>query len=834
MRGRRRATRDALRRGLAGTALLTASAVLVGLIQAAPAGAVEVPPDTEPPYRPISLGEQARLDRCAGGFALHIGGPEMKKTAAKALTGPAAELAKATDLATGMDPLHQARVKDRDSYEGSPVASAERRERWEASNYPYWKSGTGAGIPQYAPQFDKDVVAFTLGPQRDLYNQLGSDGHAVPSTAALDKAKALAAELKGQDLNNDFVTDGMLRDAPNSNYRSPSASDIARYLRLGGYMKQTPAEDSVEFRLEVEALKVAWGSCDSRNPGDYYRVMSPIVVTAHLEWEQEYAAQAKPRADIVDAEVAAAAEVRKSSEAMIEALGQAWLADQILTWQKYWAGQPANASGRPAAAIFTKANQDLAAARTKAADQAKIAATASAAAKTAADKAGAAQSIAWNIADGAKTPRGRGLLFAQQSVQVAKASAAAAEAAAKATLTASNAAKATVADSKTLYALAQTQSHALSTEFRRVAAQEAAAQTKAAAASAAAQAKEAAENATKAQAAQATAEKAQETARLAAQTAKNQRVKAEKEKATAAAARQQAATERGKAQAAEQRALAEKETAARARTTAEGEATAAGSKRAEAELAEHRAYLARFAAEKAERDKEAKASRAAALEAAADARWEPRPREKRGRRRPTPAPPRIPQPARRPERVRTPTPRVPRPSVPAPLPREPREQRSVPRRTRTRRGPRGGIVTPPRRLPTLPRQTPSTPPTPPQQTPPRPIRRPRRRRPPRRRRARKPQPPVPRPLRRPLGQQSPPGTRTPPARQPLRPVIPQPGPLRRPTRRSRWVPPTGKPTRRRPSPSWSARRPRPTPSSRLPPPQLKRTRRTRPRPPRSR
>ncbi|CAL9546391.1 hypothetical protein SUDANB120_04352 [Streptomyces sp. enrichment culture] len=137
----------------------------------------------------------SRCLRCAAGFALHIGGPEMKKTAAKALTGTPAELAAATDPLMGMHPLNEARIKDRDSYEGSPVASAERRERWEKSNYPYWKSGTGAGIPQYAPQFDKDVVAFTLGPQRDLYNQLGSDGHAVPSKTALDRAKALAAEL---------------------------------------------------------------------------------------------------------------------------------------------------------------------------------------------------------------------------------------------------------------------------------------------------------------------------------------------------------------------------------------------------------------------------------------------------------------------------------------------------------------------------------------------------------------------------------------------------------------------------------------------------------------
>ncbi|MFE1555324.1 hypothetical protein ACFW6V_10065 [Streptomyces sp. NPDC058734] len=619
LRGRSRASRDALRRGLAGTALLTASAVLVGLIQAAPAGAVEVPPDTDPPYRPISLGEQARLDRCAAGFALHIGGPEMKKTAAKALTGPAADLATATDLATGMHPLDQARIKDRDSYEGSPVASAERRERWEKANYPYWKSGTGAGVDQYAPKFDKDVVAFTLGPQRDLYNQLGSDAHAVPSKAALDKAKALAAELKGKDENHDFVTNGMLKDAASANYRMPTASDIARYLRLGGYMAKTPAEDSVEFRTEVEALKVAWGACDSRNPLDFYRVMSPIVVTAHLEWEKEYAAQAKQRGEIVNAEVAAAAEVRESTEAMIEALGQAWLADQILTWQKYWAGRPASDSGRPAASVFTQATKDLAAARTKAAEQAKKAAASAASAKTASEKADTAQDAAWAIADAAKTPRGRGLLFAQQSVQVAKASAAAAQAAAKAAETASNAAKATVADSNTLYALAQTQSHALNTEFRRVAAQEAAAQAKAAAASAAAQAKEAAENATKAKAAQATAEAAQETARKAADTAKAERAKAEKEKATAVKERQNAANERAKAQAAEKRAATERETAGRARTAAQGSAGTAWGEMERAEAAESKATEARDRAVEAERNKAATASRAASLEAAAAA-----------------------------------------------------------------------------------------------------------------------------------------------------------------------------------------------------------------------
>ncbi|MFI1465718.1 hypothetical protein [Streptomyces wuyuanensis] len=620
MRGRaggvRRIKRARLRRGLAGTALITASALFVGLVEAAPAGAVEVPPDTEPPNRPIALGEQGRLDRCAAGVALHVGGPELKKLAAKLLTGPPEELGAATDLATGMWPLNQAMVKDRDWPGGE--SSTDRRRRWETANQTYWQSGWGS-VAKDAPQFDKGIEAFTRNTQRELWNKLQTDGHAMASKSSLDRARAVAEEIKGRDVNNDWLAESMLKDAESPHYRMVTASDIARFLRHGGFMAQTPPEDSPEFRLEVEALKVAWGSCDSRNPLDYYRVMSPIVATAHVEWEQEYAAQAQPRAEIVNAEVVASDEVRKATEAMIEAMGQAWLADQILNWQKYWSKQPADHLHRPKPAVFTKANADLATARAKAAAQAKTAATAATSAKAAADKANTGQNAAWAIADAAKSPRGRGLLFAQQSVQVAKASAAAAAAAAKAALTASNAAKATVADSKALYALAQTQSHATDAEFRRVAAQEAAAQAKAAAAAAAAQAKEAADNATKAKNAQATAERAQETARVAAGTAKAQRAKAEQEKALAAKERQTASNERAKAQAAEQRAANERETAGHARTQAEGAARTADEQLTVALLAEGRAAAAREKAEEGERNKNATAARAAALESAAAA-----------------------------------------------------------------------------------------------------------------------------------------------------------------------------------------------------------------------
>ncbi|MEU0670215.1 hypothetical protein ABZ508_32980 [Streptomyces lavendulocolor] len=167
LRGRRRAIRADLRRGLAGTALATASAVFVGLVHAVPVSAVEVPPDNEPPYRPISLGEQARLDRCSAGVALHVGGPGLKKVAAKALTGPPEELAVATDPVGTMWPLSQAMVKDRDYPESSPTVTTERRLRWEAANETYWQTGWGS-VEKDPPQFGSDIAAFTLSAQRDL------------------------------------------------------------------------------------------------------------------------------------------------------------------------------------------------------------------------------------------------------------------------------------------------------------------------------------------------------------------------------------------------------------------------------------------------------------------------------------------------------------------------------------------------------------------------------------------------------------------------------------------------------------------------------------------
>ncbi len=434
-------------------------------------------------------------------------------------------------------------------------AYQDRQDKLNTANKPYASENSVDGRDYWAPEFGKDIVAFTLGTQQDLYSKAKDNPTPRPGQAALDQAKKVFDAFgTGDDTWATAYKDvagRALLDTTNLGYSS--ANDVATFLRFGGFATKAPEPDSLEFRTEVEALKTAWAACDSANPIDHYRVLTGPVLAAYSEWEAEYSGQAEQRKAIVTAKATAAKEVRVATDVMIEAVRQAWQADQILYWQKYWAANKGSAS-YPKPAVFTKATADLNAAKTKAAAQVALADAAAARAKTAADTAGTQQAKAWTIADAAKLPRGRGLLYAQQSVQVAKASAAAALAAAKATLTASNAAKATVADSQTLLALAKTQTHALNTEFRKTAALEAKAQAKAAAESAAKLAAEAAANAATAKTARATAEKAEQTAETQAAEAKRQRGIAEAEKATAERERDLAASERAKAGAAEERA----------------------------------------------------------------------------------------------------------------------------------------------------------------------------------------------------------------------------------------------------------------------------------------
>ncbi|MFE1349628.1 hypothetical protein ACFW57_34130, partial [Streptomyces sp. NPDC058757] len=625
---RRRRIRTALARATGVTAIATATAVLAGVVQGAPALA-DTPPEEDTGLYRNSIGEARRLDRCLTGVALHFGGGQLKAKSIEGLTGTDEQLrAVVGDLGwLGYGPLGLARDADEEAGGAYATAVHERNQALETANKPYVESAWASeDMEWHVPEFGEDVTHFTLVTQKELAWRLGWDGHSNAGAESVARARAVAAENNGKDDWHDWAADSMLRDSEvnNTQYtRGTTGSDVASYLRRGGFATEAPAKDSPAYRVEVEDLKHAWSVCDVQNPVDPRRMLNGPVMTAMVEWEQEYAGQAPQRAVIIQAEADAAAATREAADDMIEAIGLAWRAEQILSWRKYWqdtlAADPDTILDKPDQAMYDKATADLTAARTAAAALVTSAEGHAADAAEAVRRAATAQQEAWAVADAAGLPRGRGLMYAQQSVQVARASAAAAQAAAKATGTARSAANATVADAEALLAKAQTESHALNTEFRRVAAEEAASQAKAAADSAAADATAAAEAAATAKSARTTAEQKRDKAQTAAATAASERAKAQAEKATAVAARAKAATERAKAVEAEGRAGTQKTAAQTAETAAGAATTDAKAKRTTADTKAKAAQAAREKAFAALRDKQATAARAAALEAAAAA-----------------------------------------------------------------------------------------------------------------------------------------------------------------------------------------------------------------------
>ncbi|MEU2076755.1 hypothetical protein [Streptomyces sp. NPDC013489] len=568
-----------------------------------------------------------RLERCLAGVALHAGGAKTKAVAIQGLSGTNAQLHEVIgDLSwLQLMALGQATSQDKAAAYAYADAIAARKAILEDANRPYAMSSFDDGITLHAPQFGAEVMAFTHASQPKLSTRLGWDGHTNPSAESLAKAREVTEQNRGKDDWHDFAADSLLRSASTTNnqfFGGTTSTDIATYLRHGGFPAKKVTEGSAAFRVEVENLKQAWATCNHGDPVDPRNALSEVVSQASAEWEAEYAGQNTQRTLIMRAEADAAAATKAATDNMIEAIGQAWLADQILRWQKYWHDQLARDPDhilKPKQALFDQAKSDLEKARGKVRTLVTTAQEQAGLATAAAQRAVTAQQDAWVLADAAEVPRGRGLMYAQQSVQVARASGAAATAAAKATETALNAANATVSTSHTLLALAQTQTHAVNTEFRRIAAQEAAAQAKAAADSADRHAAEAEANLKIAQEAKATAEREEQEARQAAATAQTKRAEAELERANAAAHRATAERERDKASAAEARAQEEKGKAAAARGEATTAADGAAVKRADAEASEERARLARDRAVEAERTKRAADSRAAALEAAAAA-----------------------------------------------------------------------------------------------------------------------------------------------------------------------------------------------------------------------
>lgn len=549
-------------------------------------------------------GERTRQWQCQIGDELHHGGPRWQVVAANALAGPPGT---PDDIE---DELQAAGDADAAEY---PLLH--KRDAQEAAWYAQLNSISGAyGV---TPSFGYPTDAFLW----ESIHFSRTQPHAPLASAAT------VSRIR------DMITAGIATDAFLQAYTAYwdsmypgygtalaiqaltvkiTADDARRFLQYGGFPKVAPTRGTPEFRVEVEAVKSRWASCDVTSPPDPYRVLTDVVTTARAEWEAEVGAQTSARNAIVASQIAAWEQMRAANEALIESMGQAWVAERALYYQKARGTQITPAE---IAAINTilqdvqtrigtqvgVANQKVTAA---VAEGAKVD-TAVAQAKTAAEAYGA--------------PPGRALLYAHQSAQVVKSLIAATQAAAGAANTAWQASKTTGTDSEALWAQAQAQAYAVQAQARRYAAEYAAYEAHNAALWAANEAQKAADLANRAKDDRIKAEAAEATAKAAAADAHAKMLAAKAERDNAAAQRAKAEAERQKAADAEARAQQQNSNAQQARQTAQDQAAIAAEKRYEAEDSEREASNLRNVAINAELSAQAKEAQAAAAEAKASA-----------------------------------------------------------------------------------------------------------------------------------------------------------------------------------------------------------------------
>lgn len=200
-------------------------------------------------------------------------------------------------------------------------------------------------------------------------------------------------------------------------------------------------------------------------------------------------------------------------------------------------------------------------------------------AKKAATTSDAAERAAYEIADAAGAPRGRGLLVGQQKAQVTKGAVAALTAMVKAAETAEAATRAAAGDSATIAQRALAQAAQVNAEFRKEAARIAELQAKAAADAAKVHRDNAKKDKETAEAKLSEALKAEGDAKAAAADAKAKRLAAEAEEKTAKAEKETAAVKQAEADQHKQTAQTEAANAKDAKEKAEAaEATAVARK----------------------------------------------------------------------------------------------------------------------------------------------------------------------------------------------------------------------------------------------------------------
>ncbi|MFC9634369.1 RICIN domain-containing protein [Streptomyces mirabilis] len=323
--------------------------------------------------------EQLRQDQCLMADVLRLGGPSMATTAQDGLNQPA-------------DKLHT--LADRKSWEKTPLAAAYQTDRDAAGKEldalhalrDGWRKPL-EGLTNPAGFTDTDFHWPPGSPgdgQEDFYGQTGltkwtadrfwkndgdfyADSTPRADAATLKAVDDLGSPLYGKDpdpvgLPTDEWNRALaerdafkwLHGAPGEN----AGADNARmFLASGGFPRSAPQPGTAEYRIAVEDLKSRFAACAWRDPIDPDQVLGSVSGTAATEWQQEIAAQATQRNQILNASKDATKSLAAGAKALGDLLGYSWVADHLARWQDYWSAGGAGWVGDAPAVIEVHAAQ---------------------------------------------------------------------------------------------------------------------------------------------------------------------------------------------------------------------------------------------------------------------------------------------------------------------------------------------------------------------------------------------------------------------------------------------------------------------------------------------
>lgn len=303
--------------------------------------------------------DQLREDQCLLGEMLRMGGPETSAVAQDGLNQAPDKLHEAANSEYWeKTPLSTAFEKDRDAANKEGTALHDHLGDFAISGLPQpggfqskvdfeWPPGTSTDPrPTFFQQtgLSNWIWEQFWKSESDLYRDLTPKA----DDATVKAVKDLGTPLYGADPDatqpnwNQAYEEHQAWEHLVNWSMEPTGADNARlFLSSGGFPRTAPEPGSVEYRIAVEDLKTRFASCAWRTPVDPNKVLGKEVATASAEWQQEIAAQAAQRNQILTANRSATKALATGSKALSEMLGHSWRADHLVRWQDYWsAGGP--------------------------------------------------------------------------------------------------------------------------------------------------------------------------------------------------------------------------------------------------------------------------------------------------------------------------------------------------------------------------------------------------------------------------------------------------------------------------------------------------------------